>query len=80
MTRVTDSGDRSSDDSVSIWHRRIPGIRYISSVACLVGGVGLLILFATATDEMWRLVGGLILLVLGIVSIPIVAWMERRRI
>lgn len=80
MRRVTDPGDRPSDDSGSVWHRRIPGIRYTAPVGCLVAAIGLLIPFATAPAETWRLVGGLILLAVAIVAIPIAVWMERRRI
>jgi hypothetical protein len=79
MARVSD-GDEHERSEPPPRHRRRPGTRYISSVACLVAGVGLLIIFATAPAETWRLAGGVVLVVLGLVSIPVYAWMDRRRL
>jgi hypothetical protein len=68
----------------SVWHRRIPGIRYISSAGAIVGGAILAVRaangFGAGTEGMWLFIGGLALVLLGLLSIPVVRWMEKRRL
>jgi hypothetical protein len=74
--------DRREPDS--FWHRRRPGLRYIYSVAAIAGGLVLLIRYANEQDGSsegsWLLVTGVGLLALGAVSIPIYAWMDKRKL
>jgi drug/metabolite transporter (DMT)-like permease len=76
------SEDRREQDS--FWHRRRPGIRYAYSAAALVAGVALLFRYAITQGgsggATWLLVGGLALLVVGAVSIPVYNWMDKRRL
>jgi len=72
------------DDDVSEMHRRRPGIRFFYSVAAIVGGV--LLAIGSAGDAgsgaagSWLFAGALALIVLGVISIPVFLWMDKRRL
>lgn len=68
----------------SFWHRRRSGLRYLYSAAAIVGGVVFVFRFARAldgsSDATWGLVAGIALIVLGLLSIPVYSWMDKRRL
>jgi hypothetical protein len=80
VNRVTDPSDQPTRRSDSFWHQRRPGLRYIFSVAALIGGIVSIARFAVMPDESWRLVSGIVVIALGLLSIPVYAWMDRRRL
>ena len=63
--------------STSFWHKRRPGIRYVFSAAAIIGGVVLALRFAGG-DDAWLVPVALGLVVLGLVSIPVYRWMDKR--
>jgi drug/metabolite transporter (DMT)-like permease len=79
---MSEPDSRRPQEPESVWHRRIPGIRYISSAAAIVGGVILAIRSVNGLGEgpegTWLFVGGLGLVVLGLISIPVIRWMDKR--
>ncbi|MFG6444494.1 hypothetical protein ACFXQA_04395 [Microbacterium sp. P07] len=81
---MSEPNDPAPREPESVWHRRIPGIRYISSVGAIVGGVILAVRSANGwgegSESTWLFVGGLALVLLGLVSIPVARWMEKRRL
>ncbi|MFD1713000.1 hypothetical protein ACFSBZ_00800 [Amnibacterium flavum] len=64
------------------WHRRRPGYRFVLSAAAVIGGTVLAVRsvgrVGESTESTWVFVGALVLVVLGLVSIPVYLWMGRR--
>jgi hypothetical protein len=84
MCGMTGTGGSQRPEPDSSWHRRRPGIRYLYSVAAIIGGIILAIRWISqpgdATARAWLFVGAVTLTLLGLVSIPICRWMDKRRL
>lgn len=71
--------DRSEPSS--FWHRRRPGIRYIYSFAAIIGGIVLAVRYAGGSPESNGIfIGALFVVGVGIISIPVFWWMDKRRL
>ncbi|WP_072312817.1 hypothetical protein [Agrococcus sp. Marseille-P2731] len=68
------------EDPGSFWHRRRHGIRYLYSAAAAAGGILLAVRYASSDgpDGEWMLVCALVLIGLGVVSVPLFWWMDKR--
>lgn len=81
---MTKLNDGQPQEPQSFWHRRRPGIRYVYSAAGIVGGVVLAVRAANGLGDgaegTWLFVGAMALIVLGIASIPVYRWMDKRRL
>jgi drug/metabolite transporter (DMT)-like permease len=69
-----------SREQESFWHRRRPGIRYIYSAAAIVGGIVLAVRFADGAGDSPFFIAALLVIALGIISIPVYLWMDKRRL
>ena len=81
---MTESGGKQLREPDSFWHRRHPGIRYIYSAAAIIGGIILAVRWSSrlgdSAGSTWLFIGALALIVLGLASIPIYRWMDKRRL
>lgn len=80
---VSEPGDPPPNDPGSAWHRRIPGIRYVSSAAAIIGGVVVTVRALAGWGEDQEgaclVAAGIALILLGLASIPVFRWMDKRR-
>ena len=81
---MTDPDDDRPHGQRSFWHRRRPGIRLIYSAAAIVGGAVLAVRYAGGigenTESTWIFIAGVAIVILGLISIPVFRWMDRRRL
>lgn len=79
---MTEQGGEQPREPDSFWHRRRTGIRYIYSVAAIIVGTVLAVRWMSrlghGADGTLLFLGALALIILGLVSIPIYRWMDKR--